>query len=1063
MLSSLSIRSKSSIESNENVDLGYRRVGEEELADIVSSLEEASSIRAASLPIAFASSTRMRDSSCSDQGSDIVSSDQRIKTPRTSQAISDAHSVPLVEQGGPPKSETDTSATLWADAVQPVELLQKPQIQPSQRSSRVDQIRKSGHLHEPMLPNANSGDDVPEKPSKQGNAPARAIVDLQDKDLKYFKHVASEYYYRGDFANAKTRFEFLVQSYLSSHKSKSYYRLRLSLAQITWFNGRYRSSEGMFNELQREMEQAGDTDTDAKLIGDTGKGIALAQLKQGRIREAKTTIQRYCRRFENAPQASLLSTWALVLASSGAFRHAWQLSNEAIRLAKGITKDHSGNREDLQDLKPDGSLHEIAKYDNSEDMVATCLYNHARISSEMGKLVHATDTNEKVLKDLQHRLGPQHIITLDAASLRAWLLVYDNKPTAAGEEVLSTFRQMREHLDEHHPSTLQAMQTLVLMYKSDGRYSDAQETALYLVDRCEKSEDLGDAHPQTLKSKAILAEVLLVIGDWDKAKTIALSIVDQEKTNAYFGVTLATILRTKGEWDPAHEKAIEILLHELNKYGDPTEGEGQLRPSLNRTQSYIRDAETIPDIGDIHNSSTNFMGQTIEKKELRELLFSSDRLRRGIEERIEQGFPDPFQGPEPFHVYPSLIRTIHCLALCEQVRDDADLNFVHGMLKRMLVILDDELGPTHRLTVNINYDLAVNYRLQGMLTMSLDLIRFVMQERLKFLGSDHPDYLVARHQYAVTLFGLREWEEALDEQEITLRTQEYLLGDRHADTVISRYTLSGIYHSVGRFQEADDLLHKVIDDQERLYGSASTNAKSHPIVLRSRARRALVHLDNGDSVSAEKEQRMVYDRRRKKFKEHHSLTRNSKNDLAQILQAAGELREAEDLYIELERDTLTAMKSQSGTDSHEDAFLFLVQSNLASCLFQQGDYEGAKQKQEKLYLQMKRSLVACPADERFVAVAFNLALTYKAMGSNRDAYDKLHEAAVTSRSLLGDEHPQAQELWATLTAWWEEGTSLRNQQERNKAHSDSNGRTLSLSPSVLHPTPAVDSKLVEQL
>jgi hypothetical protein len=89
------------------------------------------------------------------------------------------------------------------------------------------------------------------------------------------------------------------------------------------------------------------------------------------------------------------------------------------------------------------------------------------------------------------------------------------------------------------------------------------------------------------------------------------------------------------------------------------------------------------------------------------------------------------------------------------------------------------------------------------------------------------------------LFGLREWEEALDEQEITLRTQEYLLGDGHADTVISRYTLSGIYHSLGRFQEADDLLHKVINDQERLYGSASANTTSHPIVLRSRARRAL--------------------------------------------------------------------------------------------------------------------------------------------------------------------------------------------------------------------------------
>ena len=1067
MYSGLSIRSKPSIESNENVDLGYRRVAVEEVAEIVSSLEEASSLRAASLPITFAPSGKMQDSLCSDQGSDIVSSDQQIETSKASQAISDAHLTSLGKKGGLMKSETDTSATLWADAVQPAESLQKPQIQPSQNSSKVNQIKKSGHISESIPPDFKSGDNVRGKAGKQGDAPVRAIVDLQDKDLKYFKYVASEYYYRGDFANAKTRFEFLVRSYPSSHKSKSYFRLRLSLAQITWFNGKYKSAEGMFKDLQCEIEQAADTDTDAKLIGDTGKGIALAQLKQGWTRDARNTIRRYCQRFENAPQPSLLSTWALVLASSGAFRHAWQLSKEAIHLAEGITKHDSGHRENLQKQNTDEVPYEIAKQDICEDVVNTCLYNHARISSEMGKLSDANLANEEVLKDLQHRLGPQHIITLDAASLRAWLLVYDKKPTDAGEEVLSTFRQMRERLDESHPSTLQAMQTLVLMYKSDGRYSDAKETALYLVDRCAKSEDLGDAHPQTLKSRAILAEVLLAIGDWDKAKTIALSIVDQEKTNSYFGVTLATILRTKGEWDPAHEKAIDILLHELNKYGDPTEGEGHLRPPFSRTQSYMRDAEAVSDIDDIHDPLTEFMGVTFKKNELKELLFSSDRLRRGIEQHIEQGFPDPFQGLEPFHVYPSLIRTIHCLALCEQVRDDADLNFVHDMLKRLLVILDKELGQTHRLTVNINYDLAVNYRLQGMLAESLDLIRFVTEERLECLGSDHPDYLVARHQYAVTLFGLRKWEEALDEQEITLRTQEYLLGDGHADTVISRYTLSGIYHSLDRFQEADDLLHKVIDDQKRLYGSASADAKGHPIVLRSRVRHALIHLDMGKYDSAEEEQRMVYHRRREKFSELHSLTRNSKNDLAQILQAAGKLEEAKDLYLGLERDTSSTLKFHPETLSHETAFLFLVQSNLASCLFDLAksseDYEEAKKRQEALYSQMKKSPPTYLADERLIAVAFNLALTYRAMDSHLDAYDKLHEAAVTSRGLLGDEHPQTKELIATLTAWWEEGTAFRDQQERNKAHSDSNGRTLAFNPGVLHPTPAVDGNVVAPL
>ena len=68
---------------------------------------------------------------------------------------------------------------------------------------------------------------------------------------------------------------------------------------------------------------------------------------------------------------------------------------------------------------------------------------------------------------------------------------------------------MRERLGENHPSTLQAVQTLVLMYKGDGRYTDAEATARYLVQRCKNRPELKSNHPQTLKSKAVLAEVLL--------------------------------------------------------------------------------------------------------------------------------------------------------------------------------------------------------------------------------------------------------------------------------------------------------------------------------------------------------------------------------------------------------------------------------------------------------------------------------------------------------------------------------------------------------------------------
>ena len=73
----------------------------------------------------------------------------------------------------------------------------------------------------------------------------------------------------------------------------------------------------------------------------------------------------------------------------------------------------------------------------------------------------------------------------------------------------------------------------------------------------------------------------------------------------------------------------------------------------------------------------------------------------------------PFATKKPVRVYPSLVRTLHCLALCEQVRDDANLEFVHEVLNLLLEILSDKLGSGHRLTINLKYDLGVNHRLRG--------------------------------------------------------------------------------------------------------------------------------------------------------------------------------------------------------------------------------------------------------------------------------------------------------------------------------------------------------------
>lgn len=893
-----------------------------------------------------------------------------------------------------PSSRTDASTAMSCATCKSVERSE------SQRSSRLQHrseprstegTSKTATIDEPYK-DTHAAQEDGERSDEQNTGKIPRLPDAHRTELKHNKKLASDYYDRGDFVEARRRFKFVIKSYSTYRKDKSYYRICLNLAQISWYRGKYPSAKTKFETLFADMLSLGKEEKDPKLIGDAGKWLALSQWKLGDYKDAEMTIATCCEMFERDPQASLLSTWALVLASLGAFKRAWDLSTKAKSLAE---TSMGGNDRDIRganDVKIDqqnGPQEAVMSAD-----YRTCLFNHARISTEMGRFSEAALENEKVLRDLQKRLGPKHIATLDAASLRAWLLVFENNPTQSGEEVLRTLRQMRERLGEQHPSTLQAVQTLVLMYKSDGRYSDAQETARYLVNRCESSEVLGRTHPQTLKSKAMLADVLLAIGDWNQAKEIQSEVILAEKENFFFRTAMANICRTRGEWDPAHRQAIEVLLDELRMFGSEDEWT---------------------------KKDDEYEGEQIGRDVLRKMLFSCERVHRSITECLSvEGSQDPFQGSEPFRVYPSMVQTLHCLALCEQVRDDADLDFVHDLLRTIHDILDRRLSPMHRLAVNVQHDIAVNHRLRGEFSESLKLLDIVVSERQKSLGSDHPDYLVSKHQHAVTLFRLSKWQRALEEQESTLSTQEFLLGKHHADVVISRYTLSSIYHSLSRFEEADALLSLVIKDQIDLYGRDAENPKDHPIVLRSRARHALIRLDMLDFTGAEAEQTMVLKRREDKFGIEHSLSRNAKNDLAQIKQAAGKLREAERLYKEL----LSLQGTQLMLRPHQNAFVFQVQSNLASCLFEIGqetqEYGEAKSMQEVLYAQMRTAFLEGEPDERFIAVTFNLALTNKAMRHHDEALERLREAHGAATKLLGTKHPQTQELQITLDAWSKE-------------------------------------------
>lgn len=141
--------------------------------------------------------------------------------------------------------------------------------------------------------------------------------------------------------------------------------------------------------------------------------------------------------------------------------------------------------------------------------------------------------------------------------------------------------------------------------------------------------------------------------------------------------------------------------------------------------------------------------------------------------------------------------------------------------------------------------------------------------------------------------------------------------------------------------------------------------------------------------------------------EGHVLTRNARNDLAQIYQVQKKFGDAEKMYNALLKD-LSGRKSPM---EHQ------VRSNLASCYFEMGNRRKAGIKQWELYQDTKKAAEEGQPNNRLITTAFNLAFTCKASKLHKAAISLVSEATRTAEALLGPKPPQTEKLRATQRSW----------------------------------------------
>ncbi|MEU7820474.1 tetratricopeptide repeat protein [Catellatospora sp. NPDC049133] len=278
----------------------------------------------------------------------------------------------------------------------------------------------------------------------------------------------------------------------------------------------------------------------------------------------------------------------------------------------------------------------------------------------------------------------------------------------------------------------------------------------------------------------------------------------------------------------------------------------------------------------------------------------------------------------------------------------------------------------------------------GDLSHATSLLETNLVDRVRVLGSEHPDTLISRSNlaFAYRLAGRAGEAITLDEQVLSVRVR--VLGNEHPNTLLSRNNLAAAYQSAGRIGEAITLYEQTLADRVRVLGS------EHPNTLTSRNNLASAYQSAGRIGEAiTLIDHTLVDQVRVLGNEHPD-TMTSRNNLAYAYQSAGRIGEAISLY----EQTLADRVRLLGSDHP---------STLASCNNLAAAYLAAGRVGEAIALH-ERTLADCVRvlggdHPDTLASSNNLAYAYQSAGQVRKAIPLYEQTLADRVRVLGSDHP----------------------------------------------------------
>ena len=446
----------------------------------------------------------------------------------------------------------------------------------------------------------------------------------------------------------------------------------------------------------------------------------------------------------------------------------------------------------------------------------------------------------------------------------------------------------------------------------------------------------GRSQPCSQYFTHILASVLTPQGRWQQAECILGKLLQFTKAkHAWYHLStitcmdsLATVLQEQGKWEEAEDMHRKVLEARRNTLGE--------------------DHNTLSSMNNLANVLQE-QGKWQEAEDMHRKVLEARRITLG------EGHPDTL---------------LSMNNLANVLQDQGKWQEAKDMYNKVLIVLEARrrtLGEDHHDTLMSMNNLAIVLSKQGKWQEAEDLHNKVLEARGRTLGEDHPDTLGSMNNLAGVLQGQGKWQEAEDLHRKVLETRRSKLGEDHHDTLLSMSNLATVlqkqqHHETllstnnlasgpseqGKWQEAEGMHRKVVDEMQRTLG------EDHNDILRSLNNLANVLREQGKWQEAEDLHRQVLGAMRRTLGENHPDALQSRQNLARVLRERGQAdphfrqsgdlkihRERLDEAISSERAFLEGMQTRLKDEHNPD--LVRVRYFLAKSLVQSGSLKDAEQ------------------------------------------------------------------------------------------------------------------------